>query len=80
MKTSDLADEGMSSGGSCGLAFLFVDEAIFDKGVEVVPRRTDRKAKGPRDGSEVVPGEETQMVVDLSTDRMLESGQQAQAD
>src|SRR5438093_12031272 len=60
--------------------FLFVDEALLDQRVQVVSRGPNREPKRPRDRTEVVPGQQTQMVVDLSTNRMLESRQQTQAD
>src|SRR5437899_10883312 len=59
---------------------LLVEESVLDERVQMVPRGADGQAKRPRDGSEVVPREETQMVVDLSTDRMLEPHQDAQTD
>jgi len=60
--------------------FLFVDDTVLDQRVQVVSRGPNREAKRPRDRTEVVPGQQTQMVVDLSTNRMLESRQQTQAD
>src|SRR5207247_4967281 len=60
--------------------FLFVDDTVLDQRVQVVSRGPDREAKRPRDRTEVVPGQQPQMVVDLSTNRMLESRQQTQAD
>src|SRR5207245_4383120 len=59
---------------------LLVEESVLDERVQMVPRGADGQAKRPRDGSEVVAREETQMVVDLSTDRMLEPHQEAQTD
>src|SRR5256712_2194206 len=59
---------------------LLVEESVLDERVQMVPRGADGQAKRPRDGSEVVPREETQMVVDLSTDRMLEPYPEAQTD
>src|SRR6266571_3211412 len=54
------------------VGLLLVEESVLDERVQMVPRGADGQAKRPRDGSEVVPREEAQMVVDLSTDRMLE--------
>src|SRR3989442_15130158 len=59
---------------------LLVEESVLDERVQMGPRGADGQAKRPRDGSEVVAREETQMVVDLSTDRMLEPHQEAQTD
>src|SRR5947209_1585307 len=59
---------------------LLVDEPVLDQGVQVVPRGADRQAEGPRDGPEMVAWERAQMGVDLPTDGMLESGQEAESD
>src|SRR3989441_1474146 len=65
---------------TAALDLLLVEESVLDERVQMVPRGADGQAKRPRDGSEVVAREETQMVVDLSTDRMLEPHQEAQTD
>src|SRR2546425_2295505 len=59
---------------------LLVEESVLDERVQMGPPGADGQAKRPRDGSEVVAREEPQMVVDLSTDRMLEPHQAAQTD
>jgi len=74
---------GFSAGNVVATAavdLLFVEETVLDQRVQVVARRADGQAKGPGDGPEVVAGQKSQMVVDLSTDRVLEPDQEAQAD
>jgi len=71
---------GFSAGNVVATAavdLLFVEETVLDQRVQVVPRRAHGQAKGPGDGPEVVAGQKTQMVVDLSTDRVLEPDQEA---
>jgi len=65
---------------TAAIDLLFVDESVLDERIQVVPRGADGQTKRPGDGSEMVPWKQTKMVVDLSTNRMLESRQEAQTD
>src|SRR5207245_4197781 len=57
---------------------LFVDESVLDQGVEVVTRRADREPQRPRDGPEMIARKQAQVIVDLPTNGVLESREQAE--